>query len=540
MPSPGEADLIPAIAAGDDGGAATAALEAARDHERAARIPEAIQGFYAAIALGDATQDPAVVADATRRLAVLHHQRGDPDEARRLCERSHEVARAAGLQRFAAEALNTLGVLRMMGGEPTESRHAFEDALAAGRDHAEIRARVEQNLGVLVNIHGDLDRAIEHYGRSLAAYRELGDEHGCAIAFHNLGMVGADRGDARSAERDFRESLAIAARGDDQTLQGLCLVSIAELEVESQRYEDAREHAEEALELFTRLEAPRGRADAYRVIGVIYRETGRIALAESRLRNAIEIAVGAGATLIEAEASRDLGLLHQASGRNGDALRALTRAHHLFRRLDARRDTVNVGGRMSELQGTFLRVVREWGESIESSDSRTYGHCERVAQNAVAVCRALGLDSSAETTVLLGAYLHDVGMVRVPHEVLRSTTPLSRADAILLERHPVWGLELLAGVDFPWDLKPIVRWHHERRDGTGYPDGLCGDAIPIGAQIVGLLDTYDELLTGRFGRAALGPDAAMARILANRHYWSEPVVAAFVRACGRTSFRRPS
>ena len=528
------------ITTGDERSVATAALEAAREHERAARIPEAMEGFSVAIALGEATRDPATVADASRRLAVLHQQRGDPDEARRLCERSHQVARAAGVHRLAAEALNTMGVLRMMGGEPTEARHAFEDALAAGRDHAEIRARVEQNLGVLVNIQGDLDRAIEHYGRSLEAYRELGDEHGCAIAFHNLGMVCADRGDHRTAERDFRESLAIAARSNDQALKGLCLVSIAELEVESQRYEDAREHAEEALELFTRLEAQRGRADAYRVIGVIYRETGRIALAESRLRNAIEIAVGAGATLIEAEASRDIALLHLASGRNGDALRALTRAHHLFRRLDARRDAVNVGGRMTELQGTFLRVVREWGQSIETNDSHTYGHCERVAQNAVAVCRELGLDANAETTVLLGAYLHDVGMVRVPHEVLRATTPLSRADAILLERHPVWGLELLAGVDFPWDLKPIVRWHHERRDGTGYPDGLCGDAIPIGAQIVGLLDTYDELLTGRFGRPALGPEEALARILATRHYWSAPVVEAFVRACGRTSARRRS
>jgi putative nucleotidyltransferase with HDIG domain len=532
--------MIPTIARTDDGWAAAAALDAAREHERAARIPEAMEEFAAAIAHADAAQDPATVADAARRLAVLHQQRGDPAEARRLCERSHEVAASAGLSKLSAEALNTMGALRLIGGEPTEARHAFEAALAAGSAHAEIRARVEQNLGVLVNIQGDLDRALEHYGRSLAAYRELGDEHGCAIAFHNLGMVSSDRGDRRSAERDFRESLAIATRCGDQALRGLCLVSIAELEVESQRYEDAREHAEDALEIFTRLEAQRGRADAYRVIGVMYRETGRIALAESRLRRAIEIAVGAGATLIEAEACRDIALLHQASGRNGDALRALTRAHHLFRRLDARRDAVNVGGRMTELQATFMRVVREWGESIESSDSHTYGHCERVAQNAVAVCRALGLDASAETTVLLGAYLHDVGMVRVPHEILRSTRPLDRADAILLERHPVWGLELLAGVDFPWDLKPIVRWHHERRDGTGFPDGLCGDAIPIGAQIVGLLDTYDELLTGRFGRPALGPTEAMARILAQRHYWSDPVVEAFVRACGHTSARRPS
>jgi HD-GYP domain-containing protein (c-di-GMP phosphodiesterase class II) len=532
--------MIPMIISSGEGGDATSVLQAARECERAARIPEAMEGFAAAIALGEQEQDRATVADAARRLAVLHQQRGDPAEARRLCEWSRAIATNAGLGRLAAEAQNTMGVLHMMGGEPTEARRAFEEALRGGHAGAEVRARVEQNLGVLVNIQGDLDRAMEHYGRSLAAYRELGDQRGCAIAYHNLGMVSADRGDARAAERDFRESLAIATRLGDPSLRGLCLVSIAELEVEGQRFEDAREHAEEALGLFKRLEAQRGCADAYRVIGMVYRETGRIALAESRLQRAIEIAVGAGATLIEAEACRDIGLLHQATGRNVDALRALTRAHHLFRRLDARRDAVNVGGRMTDLQATFMRVVREWGESIESSDSHTYGHCERVAQDAVAVCRALDLDASAETTVLLGAYLHDVGMVRVPHEILRSNVPLSRADAILLERHPVWGLQLLSGVDFPWDLKPIVRWHHERRDGTGYPDGLCGDAIPIGAQIVGLLDAYDQLLTGRFGRPPLCPEAATSRILDQRHYWSDPVVEAFVRACGRTSARRPS
>src|SRR3989449_9788361 len=135
-----------------------------------------------------------------------------------------------------------------------------------------------------------------------------------------------------------------------------------------------------ALALFDQLGARGAKANAYRVIGVVYRETGRLALAESRLRSAIELAASAGSVLNEAEAARELALLYQGMGRNQDALRLLNTAYRLFRRLDARVDLVHVGGKVAELEGTYLALVRAWGQSIESSDSYTFGHCERVAQ----------------------------------------------------------------------------------------------------------------------------------------------------------------
>src|SRR5204863_204149 len=131
---------------------------------------------------------------------------------------------------------------------------------------------------------------------------------------------------------------------------------------------------------------------AYRVLGMVFRETGRPALAEARLRPAIELALSAGAVLHEAEASRELALLHQAMGRNQEALTLLNAAHRLFGQLDARREQVHVNGKMAELEATYLAVVREWGQSIESADPYTFGHCERVARHGVAVARALGMD----------------------------------------------------------------------------------------------------------------------------------------------------
>jgi putative nucleotidyltransferase with HDIG domain len=269
---------------------------------------------------------------------------------------------------------------------------------------------------------------------------------------------------------------------------------------------------------------------ALRALGVVYRETGRLPKAETRLRSAIELAVAAGSVLNEAEASRELALLYQTLGRNQDALRLLNAAHGLFGRLDARRDLVHVAGKVAELEGNYFAVVREWGQSIESKDSYTFGHCERVAQNAVAVAQSLGLDTQEQTTIRLGAYLHDVGKVRVPHEILNKRGPLTPDEVQIIQMHPAWGIELLAGIEFPWDLKPIIRWHHERYDGTGYPDHLCGDEVPRSAQIVGIADIYDALTTTRSYRPAMPLQQAVAMIAGARRAWSPPVFDAFLRA----------
>jgi len=512
----------------DESRAGGAWLDEARARERTGRISDAIACYESAIVAAEHRGENAVLAQALRRLGIVQHQRGEYTRARAICRRSYDVAQRMGNKPLAAEALNTLGALDLTTGSLEAARRAFLQALALGGSSRGLRARVEQNLGILANIQGELDEALARYERSLDAYREAGDEFGCALAYHNLGMVSADRELYDQAETYFRESLAIAARLGDAQLEGLCLVNSAEVDVARQRYENALQNAEAALARFDRLGARGPKADAYRVIGVVYRETGRPALAEARLRSAIEQAVSAGSVLGEAEAARELALLYQMTGRNPEALRQLNIAYRLFHRLDARVDLVDVGGKVAELEGTYLAVVRAWGESIEASDRYTFGHSERVARNAVAMSRVLGLDEHEETTILLGAYLHDVGKMRVPHEILSKPGPLTPEEREVVQMHVTWGVELLADVDFPWDIKPIIRWHHEKYDGSGYPDRLVGDEIPLGAQIVGILEAYDALTTERPNQRALPPDEAVRRITECRASWSEPVYQAFL------------
>jgi putative nucleotidyltransferase with HDIG domain len=502
-------------------------LNEARSRERAASIPEAIQLFEDAIATAEETGERAVLAEALRRLAIVRHHRNESVAAQELCERSYAVASEIPNDVLAAEALNTMGGLALRTGALEDARSYFLQALERGGQSRELRARIEQNLGILANIRGEIGTAVAHYERSVESYLATNDEHGSATAYVNLGIALTDLEQYHGADHYFRKSFEIALRAGDLHLQGVCLVNHAEANFLRDRYEEARRQAEAALALFDRLDARADKSEAYKMIGMVYRETGRPALAESRLRSAIELAISANSILNEAEASRELALHMQAMGRNQDALALLNTAHRLFRRLDARVDLVFVGGKVAELETTYFDVVREWGQSIESADSYTFGHCERVAQAALAVARVLKLDETAQTTIRLGAYLHDVGKVRVPHEILNKPGPLTHEEFEIVQMHPIWGLELLAAVEFPWDLKPIIRWHHERYDGTGYPDRLCGDEIPMAAQIVGIVDVYDALTTERSYRKALPREAALQEIERCRGRWSRAVFEAF-------------
>jgi putative nucleotidyltransferase with HDIG domain len=508
-------------------GAASQLLREALRHDRDGSVEEAAERYRVTIGVAKAGGEAAVEAEALRRLGVIHHRRNDGGMAAELCRQSFELAQARGDRVLAAEALNALAGFHLEGGQLEAAADTFQQALDLGGRDGGIQARVEQNLGILANIRGDLESAITHYHRSLDASQRIGDDHGCAIAYHNLGMINADRQHWDAAERYFRQSYFLAEAINDAHLRGLCLLNHTEVYLATGRLEEARKSAERALAIFVEIGSHLDKADTYKMLGVVYRAMGRHALAESRLQTAIELAASTGAVLSEAEATRELALLFQQTGRNQDALKLLTTCHHLFHRLEAQVDLVDVVAKLRELESTYLGVVREWGQSIELADAYTHGHCERVADYGVAVAQALGLDATAQTTVRLGAYLHDVGKVRVPHEILNKPGPLTPAEFDIVKKHPGWGLELLQGIDFPWDIRPIIGLHHEKFDGSGYPHGLQGDAIPLEAQIICIVDVYDALTTRRSYRDAMSASDARGQMEECRRWWRPDVYAAF-------------
>jgi response regulator RpfG family c-di-GMP phosphodiesterase len=178
--------------------------------------------------------------------------------------------------------------------------------------------------------------------------------------------------------------------------------------------------------------------------------------------------------------------------------------------------------RHAELLVREMRLVRDMGAaadalitlatSLEGHDRSMMGHSERVAGRAVAIADLLGLDQAAVGAIRLGALLRDIGNAKLPPAIVHKAGELTVHEREAIERHPVLGEELLRHVSPLAPILPIVRWHHERLDGAGYPDRLPAEKIPLEVRVVSVADRFEALLVDRPDRAAVSEQEAV-RIL---------------------------
>ena len=158
-------------------------------------------------------------------------------------------------------------------------------------------------------------------------------------------------------------------------------------------------------------------------------------------------------------------------------------------------------------------VIMSLALVIEARDAYTDGHCQRLAAYATALGSTLQLSEDDIAALFRGGYLHDVGKVGIPDELLLKTGRLSDAEYHRIKEHPLIGDRLCGELRSLRQVRPIVRHHHERLDGSGYPDGLKGDAIPLLAQIMGIVDVYDAITTTRPYKAAASAEQAYAELM---------------------------
>jgi putative two-component system response regulator len=186
--------------------------------------------------------------------------------------------------------------------------------------------------------------------------------------------------------------------------------------------------------------------------------------------------------------------------------------------------------RLGLLVPMLERFTMLLANTLESKDCASTRHSERLVANAEAVARQLGLDDDARFSVRVGACLHDIGKVGVPEELLRKSGPLTEEERDVIRLHPDIGAAILDDIDTWDDVRLIVRHHHERWDGSGYPLGLCSTDIPVGARIVSVVDAFDVMTMGRSYAPARPAERALDEIIAARGRQFDPDVVDALRA----------
>jgi PAS domain S-box-containing protein len=183
-----------------------------------------------------------------------------------------------------------------------------------------------------------------------------------------------------------------------------------------------------------------------------------------------------------------------------------------------------------QLQRSLLQTIRAIALTIEKRDPYTAGHQERVAELAVNIGKEMGLDDDNLEGLRLGAMIHDIGKISIPAEILSRPGALEPEMFGIIKTHPRSGYDIIRGIDFPWPLADVVLQHHERMDGSGYPDGLKGDEILLDARILAVADIVEAMASHRPYRAGLGFERALEEIERGKGTQYDPQV---VDACQR-------
>jgi HD-GYP domain-containing protein (c-di-GMP phosphodiesterase class II) len=183
---------------------------------------------------------------------------------------------------------------------------------------------------------------------------------------------------------------------------------------------------------------------------------------------------------------------------------------------------------LAPLQQAYQSSLIVMANAIELRDQYTRGHVERVMAYSVALANQLGFRNGTLNALRLGSILHDIGKIYIRESILRKPGPLNDAEWVEMRQHPVVGSDLIRNIPFLAPAIPIIRHHHERWDGSGYPDGLLGDEIPILARVVAVADSLDAMLIARVYSRPFSPEEARAEI--NRLsgvYYDPRIVKAF-------------
>jgi putative nucleotidyltransferase with HDIG domain len=508
------ADLPPAVAA---------LVERAQASERSGQRMLARQHYESALYLLK-EGDGEIASSILRRVARTYVDDGQFDVAVDCLTAALAISEALGETLGVAHAYNSMAGCHLLRGNLDEAMllYAHARSCAAATGDERLKAMIAQNLGIIASMRGDVASALEHYAASLVTYRTAGLREYIGPLLNNMGLAYTQLERYDEAHAAYDEAIAHCASAGDATNRLLALINSTELWIARGDIDRAEVLCETVMTETARSTDHRALGETHKYMGIIARTRGDLETAEGHFENAYEHATRREDLLLAAETARERAELSELMGKNRETLQSLSLSHRLFTQLRSQRNLADLRRRVGRLETRFTDVVTNWAHNIESKDAYTLGHCERVADYACALARDVGFDEITLFWFRIGALLHDVGKIVVPSEILNKPGPLSAEERAIMEKHAAAGGDLLADIEFPWDILPLVRGHHERWDGRGYPDKLAGENIALTARIVCVADVFDALTTDRPYRRAFTVDEALTMMAKDQGTMFDP------------------
>jgi putative nucleotidyltransferase with HDIG domain len=419
--------------------------------------------------------------------------------------------------------LSLIGAIAFESGDLGEAEQRFGQVLHIARKAgtAKSEAAALSNLGAIANVRGDFAVALWNYRCARGAFRRANSTNGEARALQNMGMVHADLRRFKEAAECYEAARVLAIDCNDPELITIITLNMIEVDLKTGHLDRAHESCENATRLAIEIGSKHLIAESHRYEGEIHRRLGEVEKARCSLEQAISMSHDADIPLAEAEALRSMGELHLSQNDREAALGAFGQAFKLFIGLDAKHELA---------ESVLIRIIEQLSAEEESRDPYLYGHSARVADLAVAIADEMGLDCKTKKAILVAGYLHDIGKLDVDPAVLEKKGELTAQELAHIRDHAAFGAARLEKLNLPWDIVPMVRHHHERFDGTGYPCRLAGEEIPLGARILSVVDMFEALTSDRPYRLAWNPDWALHYIESSAGHIGDPkIVEAFMR-----------
>jgi len=446
------------------------------------------------------------------QIGQLLCKQGDHDRALGYLQRALGAYRRLDDKAGVCRALRNLGVVYVELGEfdETESNYIEAIAIASQIGDQVLYADLVNNLGTIMNMKGNWKRALDLYRESLEIYQANDEIRKSAYAQNNIAITLAEKGINDEALIYFQQAYETATSIKDASLTLIVNINLADLSLKRGQLDNARRHCQLAEWYLNDSNLVNGNlAETKKIAGKISFHEKNYETALNHFNEALSICQEIGARFLEAGVLCERGTLLRAMDRHLDALADLEASYHIYTTLKAEGKREQTEEIIGSLERLYLEIFESMARQVDRKDKYTKGHSDRVAALALLLAKELGLRTHMVKTIVAAGLLHDVGKVHIDDDILKKPGKLTDEEHRHIQKHPELGVGLLRGKEFPWVIKPLILHHHERMNGTGYPLGLKGEDIPLGARIICIADVFDALTSDRVYRKAFDTRKAL-------------------------------